>query len=497
MSRAQIIPKPDASSRRERLRRLQLMTAAILALAAAQLLEPPPAAAQTVTPTAVAGAAQTPDLRVLVARIALYPDDVLSLVLPASTATLDVVEAVRFLGKRQQDSSLTPDPTWDPSVIALLNYPEALKLMDSDLDWTTQLGQAVTDNLESVLDAIQAIRSEAMKAGYLASNEQVSVVQTVATTATAGSAEPITITSTDPDVAYVPAYDPGVVVNQGYAAAAPITYPQPYLNYQYPAAPFFTGLLFGTAVGYGMNWDDDDIDIDFNDVDFDDINWDNVDWDKVDRVRSDINGDVNFNNFVNNGVLKNTDRTALQSRINENRQNFRGAHDRMGDSGQRRWQPDAGAAGRLRQNADRPRRQAQGLAPTQRAAAEGLRQRQGANRAGTQRQRVGQDAARRGNTFGGVQPRRETGRASTRGRESLDLPRRPSAGSPGRPTQRQMNRPSRQQSPAFRQQRSGGSRAFGGVSSGSRTRMESNRGHRGGGGRAMGGRGGGGGGRRR
>ncbi len=72
-----------------------------------------------------------------------------------------------------------------------------------------------------------------------------------------------------------------------------------------------------------MDWDDDDIDIDFDDVDFDDIDFDNVDWDKVDRLRPDINGDVNFNNFVNNGVLKNTDRTALQSRINENRQNFR------------------------------------------------------------------------------------------------------------------------------------------------------------------------------
>lgn len=497
MFRAPNSPMPDAAPHRDRLRRLQLTIACLFALAAAGLVGPAPAAAQTVTPTAVAGAAQATDLRTLVARIALYPDDVLSLVLPASTATLDVVEAARFLGKREKDASLTPDPTWDPSVIALLNYPEALKLMDSDLDWTTQLGQAVTDNLEQVLDAVQAIRSEAMKAGYLASNEQVSVVQTVATTATAGSTEPITITSTDPDVAYVPAYDPGVVVNQSYAAAAPIAYPQPYLNYQYPAAPFFTGLLFGTAVGYGMDWDDDDIDIDFDDVDFDDIDFDNVDWDKVDRLRPDINGDVNFNNFVNNGVLKNTDRTALQSRINENRQNFRASHDRVGDSGQRRWQPQAGSADRLRQNADRPRRQAQGLAPTQRAAAEGLRQRQTAGRAGTQRQRVGDGGARRGNAFGGVQPRRETGRASTRGRESLDLPRRSSMGSPGRPTQRQMNRPSRQQSPAFRQ-RSGGSRAFGGVSSGSRTRMESNRGHRGGGGgRGMGGRGGGGGGRRR
>ncbi len=105
MFRAPNSPMPDAASHRDRLRRLQLKIACIFALAAAQLGVPAPVAAQTVTPTAVAGATQATDLRTLVARIALYPDDVLSLVLPASTATLDVVEAARFLGKREKDAS--------------------------------------------------------------------------------------------------------------------------------------------------------------------------------------------------------------------------------------------------------------------------------------------------------------------------------------------------------------------------------------------------------
>ncbi len=80
-----------------------------LAILASLSFAPRPAEAQTVAPTPIAAQA-APDLRVLVARIALYPDDVLSLVLPASTAALDVVEATRYLDKHQTDQSLTPDP---------------------------------------------------------------------------------------------------------------------------------------------------------------------------------------------------------------------------------------------------------------------------------------------------------------------------------------------------------------------------------------------------
>jgi hypothetical protein len=444
-----------------------------LAVLASLCLAPRPAEAQAVVPTPVAAQA-APDLRVLVARIALYPDDVLSLVLPASTAALDVVEATRYLDKHQADKSLAPDPDWDPSVLALLNYPEALRLMDSDLDWTNQLGQAVADDLNGVLDAIQAIRSEAADAGYLATNDKIAV--------TRDPDQPVTIRSTDPDIAYVPVYQSTTVVNQTYASAPPLAYANPYLSYQSPAAPFFAGLLFGTAIGYGLDWDDDDIDIDVHDVDWDDIDWDRVDWDDVGRLRPDINvdGDVNFNNFVNNGILKNTDRTALQSRIDTNRQSFQAAHGRLGDGTQRQWQPRERPAGGLRQAGNR--QPGQGLAPTRQAAAEGLRQRQaGANGAG--RVRVGDAQPRRGDAFGGVQPRRETGRAASRGRESLDLPRR-SASIPDRqrPASSQIGTQRSRQAPAVRQG-GGGGRPFGGVSSGSRSRAESARGHGGGGGR--------------
>ncbi|MGO1078933.1 DUF3300 domain-containing protein [Inquilinus sp. CA228] len=375
-----------------------------------------------------------PDLRDLVARIALYPDDLLSLVLPASAAPLDVVQAVRYLDKRGKDPSPAPDPNWDPAVIALLNYPEALRLMDSDLDWAEQLGQAVAGNLNGVLDAIQGIRNEAVGAGYLASNDKVTVTRQPAPAGTSPGAaagkQTVVIRSADPDIVYVPTYSPAMVVNQTYASAPPVAYPTPYLSYQSPAAPFFTGLLFGTALGYALSWDDRDIDIDVHHVDWDDIDWDHVDWDKVHRVRPDIDigGDVNVNvnTLINNGRFKNVDRTTLQSQIDANRQTFVAAHGQIGDGQRRVWRPDD-----ARPEGGRPRQDGPSLDTTQRATTEGLRQRDqataGAPRLQQPRQppRVGDGTGRKDGAFGNVAPRPETGRASVRGRESLDLPQRP------------------------------------------------------------------------
>src|SRR5262249_16009386 len=83
------------------------------------------------------------ELNALVGKIALYPDDLVAIVLPASTYPLQVVEAERFLEQRQKDPGLKPSDQWDDSVVALLNYPEVVKLMNNDLDWTWKLGDAM------------------------------------------------------------------------------------------------------------------------------------------------------------------------------------------------------------------------------------------------------------------------------------------------------------------------------------------------------------------
>src|SRR5262245_60840841 len=94
-----------------------------------------PAQAQEAAPTQEAAAAPAqllgPDeLRPLVAPIALYPDNLLAIVLPASTNPVQIVEAARFLEKQRTDKKLQPDPNWDPSILALINYPQVIAKMD-------------------------------------------------------------------------------------------------------------------------------------------------------------------------------------------------------------------------------------------------------------------------------------------------------------------------------------------------------------------------------
>ena len=111
------------------LRRLVLY--GLLALAVAALCAGAPAWAQEAAPAQQVAAAAKADLllpeelRPLVAPIALYPDDLLAIVLPASTNPVQIVEAARFLEKQRTDKTLKPNPNWDPSILALINYPRS------------------------------------------------------------------------------------------------------------------------------------------------------------------------------------------------------------------------------------------------------------------------------------------------------------------------------------------------------------------------------------
>ena len=124
-------------------------------------------------PAAPAGAAAPPspdDLDQLVGRIALYPDDLVAIILPASTNPLQLVQADRFLDKRKADPKLPIDDNWDDAVKSLLNYPDVVKMMSADLDWTSALGEAVVADQGEVLEAIQGFRRKAQAAGNLKSD---------------------------------------------------------------------------------------------------------------------------------------------------------------------------------------------------------------------------------------------------------------------------------------------------------------------------------------
>jgi Protein of unknown function (DUF3300) len=239
----------------------RMRTFCILLALAAFSLGGRPAPAQE-EPAAVDETAAVPptvlsadEIRKLVAPVALYPDDLLALVLPASTNPLQIVQAQRFLEKQAQDKNLKPDENWDPSVLALLNYPEVIAKMNDDLEWTENLGNAVIDQQKDVMDTIQQVRSEANAGGYLKSDDKQVVVQ---------EKETIIIQSASPDVIYVPSYDPQVVYMHDYHSYPPPYYSPPYPYYYAPGAAFFTGMFVGAAFSYGFDWGDNDININNN-----------------------------------------------------------------------------------------------------------------------------------------------------------------------------------------------------------------------------------------
>ena len=115
------------------------------------------------------------ELEDIVGPVALYPDDPLAVVLPASTYLLQVVQAARFLERLEAASSLKPAGEWDESITALLNYPEVVDLMNEDIDWTWRLGEAVVAQQADVIAAIESFRDKAYAAGNLKSDDRQTV----------------------------------------------------------------------------------------------------------------------------------------------------------------------------------------------------------------------------------------------------------------------------------------------------------------------------------
>ena len=115
----------------------------------------------------------------MLAPIALYPDDLLADVLAAATYPLDVVEAARWL-QDPQNAALKGDQlfaalqqkSWDPSVKSLTPFPRILRMLDANLEWTEQLGEAYLANPAAVMDAVQRLRRRAQLAGRLVTTSQ-------------------------------------------------------------------------------------------------------------------------------------------------------------------------------------------------------------------------------------------------------------------------------------------------------------------------------------
>jgi hypothetical protein len=194
--------------------------------------------------------AQTADqLDQLVAPIALYPDSLVAQVLAASTFPAEIVEADRWVQanpdlKGDDLAKAVDQQTWDPSVKALTAFPSVLANMDKNLSWASSLGDAYYNQQSDVMNAIQEMRQKAQQAGNLKDTPQ----QTVQT-----QGSDIVIQPAQPDVVYVPAYDPWTVY--GYPVAPwPYWYNYPGIWFGGPYLSFGVGFGIGFYGGYGWGW---------------------------------------------------------------------------------------------------------------------------------------------------------------------------------------------------------------------------------------------------
>jgi hypothetical protein len=197
---------------------------------------------QAPAPAATPPVQQTPqELQQLVAPIALYPDALVAQILAASTYPAEIVEADRWMQshsnlKGEELAKEVDKQNWDPSVKALAQFPSVLENMDKNLSWTSSLGDAYANQQQDVTNAVQTLRQQAHKAGHLDSNEQEKVT-------TQGNT--IVIEPANPEVVYVPQYDPWLVYG-GPIVAYPGWYPEPGL--------FLAGVGIGFGVGFGIGF---------------------------------------------------------------------------------------------------------------------------------------------------------------------------------------------------------------------------------------------------
>src|SRR5215471_18475260 len=247
----------------------------------AQTSAPPPAQSQEMTTTTNDQQTTTlapQELDSLVAPIALYPDPLLAQTLAASTYPLEVIQLQQWMnnnkdlqGKELADA-VAKQP-WDPSIQGLVEFPDVVQRMAGNIQWTTDLGNAFLAQQTEVMDAVQRMRAKAQGTGNLKTTAQ-SVVKTE--TVPSSGKQVIEIQQANPDVVYVPSYDPTVVYG-----AAPVGYP--YYPYTYPGYVPGTALAWGAGIALGAaawgTWGG---------------HWGNCDWN---------GGNVNINN--NNNFNKN------------------------------------------------------------------------------------------------------------------------------------------------------------------------------------------------
>ena len=201
------------------------------------------------------------ELEQILAPIALHPDSLVTQILIAATYPLEVVQAERWM---KQNASLKGEALtaalekqeWDPSVKSLVNFPQVVTMMSEQLEWTQRVGDAFLADQKQVLDTIQSLRAKAQASGNLQTTKEQTIIV---------EEKIIKIEPANPQVVYVPTYNPTVVYGAWpYPAYPPYAYYPP--GYVASSAMWFgAGMAMGAAWGYAWgnaNWNGGDVDVD-------------------------------------------------------------------------------------------------------------------------------------------------------------------------------------------------------------------------------------------
>ena len=211
--------------------------------------------AQQTAQESQAGQETPEELQQLVAPIALYPDELIAQILAASTYPTEIVQADRWLQQHPnlQDEQLAAEvdqQSWDPSVKALTAFPSVLTNLDTNLSWTSALGDAYFNQQQDVLDAVQVMRGRAQNAGNLQSTPQETVITQGPT---------IIIEPVDADLCYLPIYDPWLVYGDPIAVYPGYFYDSwfgsPFIRFGPRIRLGFFGRFGWGWPAWGFNWD--------------------------------------------------------------------------------------------------------------------------------------------------------------------------------------------------------------------------------------------------
>ncbi|MEE8340000.1 MAG: DUF3300 domain-containing protein [Xanthomonadales bacterium] len=188
------------------------------------------------------------ELDQMMAPIALYPDSLLAQILMAATYPADVSEAVKWSkdhSDQKGDAAVdaVQDKSWDPSVMSLVAFPQVLTMMGEQPDWVQNMGDAFLDDSEAVMDTVQKLRLKAQDAGNLATTEQ----QTVTVQEPSSTETIIIIEPANPQIIYVPSYNPTVIYGTWWWPHYTPWYYHPY-GYGFGSA-VMRGIGFGIGIG--------------------------------------------------------------------------------------------------------------------------------------------------------------------------------------------------------------------------------------------------------